>query len=51
VAASGIRGRADILRYRGTPVFNFLVGESLVRSDHPEDFLKWLRGETDHAGC
>ena len=50
VAASGIRDRADILRYRGAPVFNFLVGESLVRSENPADFLKWLRGETDHAG-
>jgi indole-3-glycerol phosphate synthase len=49
VAASGIRDRADILRYRGTPVFNFLVGESLVRSENPAGFLKWLRGETDHA--
>ncbi len=47
VAASGIRDRADVLRYRGTPVFNFLVGESLVISDHPAGFLKSLKGEND----
>ena len=44
VAASGIRDRADILRYRGTPVFNFLVGESLVRAAEPQRFLRELRG-------
>ena len=49
VAASGIRERADILRYRGTPVFNFLVGESLVRSENPAGFLKMLKGEKDHV--
>jgi len=49
VAASGIRDRADILRYRGTPVFNFLVGESLVISENPAGFLKSLKGESDAA--
>jgi indole-3-glycerol phosphate synthase len=46
VAASGIRERADILRYQGTPVFNFLVGESLVRAADPQRFLRELRGAT-----
>jgi len=50
VAASGIRDRADILRYRGTPVFNFLVGESLVISENPAGFLKSLKGEEDDGG-
>jgi indole-3-glycerol phosphate synthase len=50
VAASGIRGRADVLRYRGTPVFNFLVGESLVISENPAGFLKSLRGVEDDGG-
>jgi len=45
VAASGIRGREDILRYRDSRVFNFLIGESLVRSETPAAFLKYLRGE------
>ncbi len=49
VAASGIRDRADVLRYQGTPVFHFLVGESLVISENPAGFLKSLRGETNHA--
>jgi indole-3-glycerol phosphate synthase len=44
VAASGIRSRADILRYAGTPVFNFLVGESLVRATDPARAVRELRG-------
>lgn len=42
VAASGIRARDDIERYRSNGVFNFLIGESLVRSEHPAAFLKDL---------
>lgn len=44
VAASGIRSREDILRYEGTPVFNFLVGESLVRASDPARAVRELRG-------
>ena len=33
VAASGIRTREDIRRYQAHGVFNFLIGESLVRSE------------------
>ncbi|MFO7709452.1 MAG: indole-3-glycerol phosphate synthase TrpC [Desulfobacterales bacterium] len=47
VAASGIRSRADVLRYRERGVYNFLIGESLVRSENPAGFLKWLRGASD----
>jgi indole-3-glycerol phosphate synthase len=50
VAASGIRTRQDIRRYQAHGVFNFLIGESLVRSENPAGFLKMLQGEKDHAG-
>ncbi|MCU0562193.1 MAG: indole-3-glycerol phosphate synthase TrpC [Desulfobacterales bacterium] len=46
VAASGIRTRADILHYQKRGVFNFLIGESLVRSEHPAGFLRMLQGES-----
>jgi indole-3-glycerol phosphate synthase len=44
VAASGIRTRADIQNYQASGVFNFLIGESLVISENPAGFLKYLRG-------
>jgi indole-3-glycerol phosphate synthase len=44
VAASGVRNREDIRRYRDSRVFNFLIGESLVRSETPAEFLSYLRG-------
>ncbi len=44
VAASGIRQREEILRYQEHGVFNFLVGESLVRSENPAGLLKTLQG-------
>jgi indole-3-glycerol phosphate synthase len=47
VAASGIRAREDIQRYQAHGVFNFLIGESLVRSENPEGFLKMLQGEKE----
>jgi indole-3-glycerol phosphate synthase len=50
VAASGIRTRQDIRHYQAHGVFNFLIGESLVRSETPAAFLKYLRGEKDHVG-
>jgi indole-3-glycerol phosphate synthase len=45
IAASGIRSREDIQRYQANGVFNFLIGESLVRSQTPAAFLRYLRGE------
>ena len=45
VAASGIKTREDIRRYQAHGVFNFLIGESLVRSENPEGFLKLLQGK------
>jgi indole-3-glycerol phosphate synthase len=50
VAASGIRTRRDIRRYQAHGVFNFLIGESLVLSETPAAFLKYLRGKKDHVG-
>jgi indole-3-glycerol phosphate synthase len=47
VAASGIRTRRDIRHYQAHGVFNFLIGESLVRSENPAGFLKMLQGETN----
>lgn len=42
VAASGIGGRADIERNLAGGIFNFLVGESLVRARDRRAFLKEL---------
>lgn len=44
VAESGITGPADIDYLRGAGIFNFLIGESLVRSPDPEAFLRTLAG-------
>jgi indole-3-glycerol phosphate synthase len=44
VAESGIRSRTDIERLQAAGIWNFLIGESLVRADSPEDFLKTLQG-------
>ena len=45
VAASGIRSRKDIENMNSSGIWNFLIGESLVRSDNPGAFLKSLLGE------
>jgi indole-3-glycerol phosphate synthase len=45
VAASGIRRPEDIRRYREAGIFNFLIGESLVRSENPTGLLKRLMGD------
>jgi indole-3-glycerol phosphate synthase len=44
VAASGISGRADVLRNLESGIFNFLIGESLVRADDRTAFLRSLTG-------
>ena len=52
VAASGIQCREDIDRNLQTGIFNFLIGESLVRADDPRLFLRALHGaknETDRS--
>ena len=45
VAASGIRSRKDIEKLNDSGIWNFLIGESLVRSDNPGALLKSLLGE------
>ena len=42
VAASGIQNRQDIERLLASGIFNFLIGESLVKSKDPASFLKFL---------
>ena len=42
VAESGIRTPADIDAVRRAGIGNFLIGESLVRSDSPRQFLQAL---------
>lgn len=44
VAESGIRGREDIVKLQDAKIFNFLIGESLVRSENPQKLLKSLMG-------
>lgn len=43
VAASGIQSRADIELNLSVGIFNFLIGESLVRADDPVRVLKALQ--------
>ncbi len=43
VAASGIRGADDVRRTRQAGIYNFLVGESLVRAEDTVGFLRQLR--------
>jgi len=45
VAASGIRTRKDIEKIKDSEIWNFLIGESLVRAKHPRDFLESLHGK------
>ena len=44
VAASGIQTREDIDKIKGSGIWNFLIGESLIKSQNPKDFLKYLLG-------
>ena len=45
VAASGIRTRIDIELIKESEIWNFLIGESLVRAKYPRDFLESLHGK------
>jgi indole-3-glycerol phosphate synthase len=42
VAASGINGRDDIEKNLSFGVYNFLIGESIVRSGNPAEFIRSL---------
>ena len=44
VAESGIKTPDDIQKLRQSGIWNFLIGESLVRAESPEIFLKQLTG-------
>jgi len=45
VAASGIRTRKDIDKIKDSEICNFLIGESLLRAEHPREFLESLHGK------
>ncbi len=45
VAESGIGGRKEIERLLDAGIFNFLIGESIMRSDDPVQFLRELHGD------
>jgi indole-3-glycerol phosphate synthase len=42
VAASGITSREDIQTNKEMGIYNFLIGESLVRAENPAEFLRSL---------
>ncbi len=44
VAASGVSGRKDIENIREAGIWNFLIGESIVRSENPQYFIGELHG-------
>lgn len=43
VAASGFSSRADVLKGIHAGIFNFLIGESIVKSADPDAFITSLR--------
>ncbi|WP_373501134.1 indole-3-glycerol phosphate synthase TrpC [Desulfococcus sp.] len=44
VAESGIQSRSDIEALAAAGIFNFLIGESIVRSEDPSRFIRSLKG-------
>ena len=46
LAESGIRSRADVERLSASGFTAFLVGETLLRSEEPEQVLRSLRGDS-----
>jgi indole-3-glycerol phosphate synthase len=42
VSLSGINSHADIIETAEAGIYNFLIGESIVRSDNPENFIRSL---------
>jgi indole-3-glycerol phosphate synthase len=42
VAASGITGRRDIEKNLSSGIYNFLIGESIVKAESPAKFLRSL---------
>ncbi len=48
VAESGIGGRKEIEKLLDAGIFNFLIGESIMRSGDPVAFLEQLHGAENH---
>ena len=42
IAESGIKSSSDIAMYNEIGIFNFLIGESILRSDDYSEFIKTL---------
>ena len=42
IAESGIKSRSDIEMYNDLGIFNFLIGESILKSNNYEIFIKKL---------
>jgi indole-3-glycerol phosphate synthase len=49
VAESGIRGRADLEKLHDAGLWNFLIGESLVRASNPGRFMGDLMGRAGNG--
>lgn len=49
VAESGIHSRDDVVRLADAGIWNFLIGESIVRADNPERFLGSLLGRGEEG--
>ncbi|HBZ97736.1 MAG: indole-3-glycerol phosphate synthase [Phycisphaerae bacterium] len=47
VCESGIRSHADVTQLRSHGIRNFLVGESLLKQEHPGTALRTLLGESE----
>jgi indole-3-glycerol phosphate synthase len=50
VAASGIEGPRDIQRLVKAGIWNFLIGEHIVRSENPAAFIRTLLDSTETPG-
>jgi indole-3-glycerol phosphate synthase len=52
VSLSGIKNRSDIEKTAEAGIYNFLIGESIVLSDNPEKFIRFLlsTGHEDSKG-
>ena len=50
VAESGIKGRDDVVRLQAAGYDAFLIGETLVRAEDPEETLLGLRGAERESG-
>lgn len=49
ISESGVQRRADIARLHARGAHGFLIGESLMRSEHPRALIEELRGSASHV--